>query len=736
MAFAHPLPWWALLGVAAAATVLAYIAYRNAPASVLRRLVLGTLRLLTLLLLVVLLMRPVARGSDADGNNALVPILVDTSRSMSIEDAGGARRIDRARTLLTSELLPSLSLRFRTEVIGFGAALNVLTPESLTASAPRSDLTGALKDVAERYRGRTVAGIVLLSDGGDTNTTEGTFVPSSIPVFAIGIGTSTAGRDREVLGMTVAETVLDRSVVDIAVSAVSHGHGVAPIELRLLENGRPVEVRQVIPSTEGTPVNEVFRVAPEAASPTVYTVEIPAAAGELVPENNTRSVLVEPPGRRRRILLVQGAPGFEHSFLQRAWSGDIGLEVDSVVRKGKNEQGGDTFYVQAAVSRGAQLAGGYPATRADLFGYDVVVLANFDVAALPAGQLEATRDFVSKRGGGLLVLGAQSFVRQRLADTSLHQVLPLETVDRGNGVVPAATRPPGGVNRVALTADGEEHPIMQLTGDIEGSRKRWQAVPALASISPLGGARPGASVLAVATGAGGAPRALIAVQRYGAGRSMVFTGEGSWRWRMMLPAQDKSYDTFWRQAVRWLALPAAEPVSITAPASATPGDLATWRVAVRDKHFEPLAGANVEVHVTAPDGTVESLPAVPDPGTAGIFVARHRPVHSGIYRATADVRGSGPLFTTVPAATLSGGSDAEMTDPRLNLQLLEQIATASGGRIVDARNTAGLAGELRAGIPAAVIAARRDLWHNGWSFTGLVLLLAGEWLLRRRWGLR
>ena len=82
------------------------------------------------------------------------------------------------------------------------------------------------------------------------------------------------------------------------------------------------------------------------------------------------------------MLLVQGAPGFEHSFLQRAWSGDTGLEVDSVVRKGKNEQGGDTFYVQAGAARGRSLSSGYPATRAELFAYDAVVLANVEGSSL------------------------------------------------------------------------------------------------------------------------------------------------------------------------------------------------------------------------------------------------------------------------------------------------------------------------------------------------------------------
>jgi uncharacterized membrane protein len=539
-----------------------------------------------------------------------------------------------------------------------------------------------------------------------------------------------------VLSVTAADAVLDRSRVDLAVSAVSHGQGTTPIELRLLENGRPLEVRRATPAADGTPVRETFHVTPGAGAATVYTVEIPSAAGELVPENNTRSVLVQPPARPRRLLLVQGAPGFEHSFLQRAWSSDAGLEIDSVVRKGRNEQGGDTFYVQAG-PRGRSLASGYPATRAELFAYDAVVLANVEGSSLTSTQLEATRDFVAKRGGGLLVLGAQSFLRQGLADTPIEDVLPLDLADRGRGVLQASATPPRGANRVALTAAGAAHPIMQLTADPDETRKRWEAVPALASIAPLGGPRPGASVLAVTSGPGGGARALVAVQRFGTGRAMVFAGEASWRWRMLLPATDRSYDTFWCQSARWLALPASDQVSLQPPEAASPGDDIKWRVMARDADFEPLDNATVDVRMTAPDGRIETLSAVADVAARdGSFVAHQRPAGTGVYRATAEVRQEGKPSSVATASVLVGGADTEMTDPRLNVRVLQRLAAASGGGLIEQSDIAALPARLRAAVPAALVVARRDLWHNGWSFAVLVLLLAAEWLLRRQWGMR
>ncbi len=738
MTFANPLPWWALLPVVLAAALVAWQAYRRFNTLPARRHTLTGIRFVTLLVLVLVLMRPVARSTDFDARDAVVPILVDTSRSMGIEDADGATRIARARELVSRELMPALDGRFQTELLAFGESLAPAALDALGSAARRSDLAGALAAVRERYRGRPVAGIVLISDGGDTGgAAERSSGEPVAPVYPFGVGSENIGFDREVLSVTAAEAVLDESRVDLAVSAVSHGAGKETIELRLLENGRPIEVRRVATSAAGGPVREIFHVAPANGAATVYTVEIPAASGELVPENNMRSVLVQPPGRQRRVLLVEGAPGFEHSFLKRALAGDRGLELDSVVRKGVNEQGADTFYIQAARSRSDALTTGFPATPQSLFIYDAIVFGNVAGSQLTTAQLEMARDFVARRGGGLLVLGAQSFLNKGLVGTAIEDALPVTLNQRADTPVPAASR---AAHRVAVTEAGLLHPIMQIAASAEETRKRWDGLPALAAAAGSGAVRPGGTVLATTTGAGSVSRALVAVQRYGEGRSMVFTGEASWRWRMMLPSTDRAYETFWRQAVRWLAIGATDPVAIfPAPATAT-GDEVSLRAAVRDQTFQPLTDAEVEFRVYGPDGKLQRLDGAlenidPEANDAA-FAAKFRPDQAGIYKVTAHARRGGGDAGTSSASFLVGGADVEMTDPRLNTPLLARVASASGGQVFASGQTAELLEALRANAPSAALAVRQDLWHNAWSLLVILSLLAGEWLLRRRWGLR
>ena len=762
------LPWWGYVLAFAAAIVLAWLAYTRAAVRLTpgTRARLITLRALTLLLLIAILLRPVVTVPPAAANNSVLPVLVDVSRSMRLADAeDGAARLDRAKAIVR-DLQARLSSEYRIELLSFGESLAAVQDvERLAATARRSDLSGAVADLAERYppspagsragsggasSGR-VAAVIVLSDGGDTAPQEADTGRSiDAPIITVGIGDTSPRRDREVANLSAGEPLLPGASIDLSVSATSAGFGTEAVELRVSANGRPVDTRRVTPSADGAPIHAVFTVSPEPEVPTVYTVEIPSAPDELASENNTRSVLVPPQTGRRRILLLEGAPGYEHTFLKRALGQDPGLDVDAVVRKGQNDDGRDTFYVQADPSRMAALSSGYPSKRSELFAYDAVIFGNIEADFFTRDQLTLTAEFVAERGGGLLVLGARSFDRQGLAGTALEHALPIDLTSRRATITLATTPvhptmqsphrgdpgvPSNQPNSPALTVDGLLHPATRLAVLPEENRQRWAELPSLASVAHVGGARPGAQVLAVALTAGGNPQPLIAAQRYGQGRSMVFAGEASWRWRMLRPATDNSYETIWRQLARWITAGAQGPVTIAAMSPSVAGVTDRVSVIVRDEDFLPVPNAEVAVQITAPTGEKRTLVAALSDPQEGRYAVASRFDQSGVYRVEAIASRGSTRLGTSSRPVLVGGVDLELMQPRLNDAVLRRLSSETSGRYIPAERADELPSLLRASRVDAGTPEMRDLWHNGWSLAVIIMLLGVEWVIRRRAGL-
>ena len=152
MRFAVTLPWWGYLLTFGSAIILAWLAYARVPVTLApgARLTLTTLRALTLLTLIGILLRPIVMVPPAVANNSPLPVLVDVSRSMRLADVGEQSRLDRAKAIVR-DLQSRLSSEYRIELLTFGEALAAAPDlERLTPAARRSDLSSAMSDLADR----------------------------------------------------------------------------------------------------------------------------------------------------------------------------------------------------------------------------------------------------------------------------------------------------------------------------------------------------------------------------------------------------------------------------------------------------------------------------------------------------------------------------------------------------------------------------------------------------------
>ncbi len=168
-------------------------------------------------------------------------------------------------------------------------------------------------------------------------------------------------RDREVLGIdgrrSAARPGLGRS------ARVGSEQRLRPRAVRPARACERPPARQrvaVTPAADGSPIDELFTVSPDPLNATVYTAEIAADRSEAVAENNARSVLVSPAGRKRRVLALEGAPGYEHSFLTRALT-QRSRPRSRLGRAQGQERAGERHVLRAGRRRPRRaLTGGFP----------------------------------------------------------------------------------------------------------------------------------------------------------------------------------------------------------------------------------------------------------------------------------------------------------------------------------------------------------------------------------------
>ena len=103
---------------------------------------------------------------------------------------------------------------------------------------------------------------------------------------------------------------------------------------------------------------------------------------------------------------------------------DSPIRLASLLRTTPNK-----FYRQGIDSQ-EELENGFPLERETLFSYDALIIGSFSAAGLTQEQQESIRDFVSERGGSLLMLGG----RRGLADggwgnSPVAEVLPARLPD-------------------------------------------------------------------------------------------------------------------------------------------------------------------------------------------------------------------------------------------------------------------------------------------------------------------
>ena len=731
--------------ITASAAILALVTYRGL-AAVERtrdRVILVGLRLAALAVLVVCLIGPTLILKAAVPQQNFLGVLVDDSRSMAIADRNGETRsafIQQQLSGPNAKLYQELSRRFVIRLFSFSSsASRVASTNDLKYGGTATRVGQALERARDELSGLPLAGLVVVSDGADTSDaaiddTLASMKARSIPVFTVGVGQEHFAHDIQVTRVETPRSALKGTslVVDVVVSQTGYGGQTVPITVE--DDGRIIATQDVRLPPNGEAATVKVRFTAAEAGARVFRFKVPTQPDEQVTQNNARDALIQVSDRTEKVLYYEGEPRFEYKFLRNAvledptlkLGQDRNLQVVSLNRTAENK------YYRQSLTDENELIGGFPKTREELFAYRALILGSVEAASFSPDQLRMIADFVSKRGGSLMMLGGRrSFAEGGWAGTPVGEVLPVvmgaansKYVERDISVRP--------------TRAGRTFPVTQLMPTVEASDKKWDEMPELSAVNLIKEVKPGATVLLNGSDRSRGDHVVLAYQRFGRGKAVALPVQDVWYWRMSakMKVDDSTHAMFWRRMIRWLVDGVPDQVNVTTTADRVePGEAVKIDAEVLDAAYTEVDDAHVVAHVTSPSGKTADVPLDWTVSKDGAYRASFVPEESGIYAIKVDAgRAQKALGAGTMPVRVSAG-DAEYFDASMRAPLLRRIADETGGHFFTTADAQNLPEAISYSGRGVTVVEERELWDMPALFLLLVGLVAAEWGYRRVMGL-
>ncbi len=738
--------WMLVLLIVAAAVALAWlIRSRMTQAAPMirgwRAWVIWGLQTLLAAILLVLLWQPAITIAELKPQQNIIAVLVDDSRSMGISEDGTTRQAQ-AVNALQSGVLDNLNRSFQTRLYRVDSVpARIDSLKDLKPAAPSTRIGDSLKQFSEETSDLPIGAVVLLSDGDDNSSGISADAISAlrarhIPVHTVGFGRERAAHDVELDDVVVAPRALADSRLAAKITFHQRGYAGAKINLTVHDvstgQAKLLASRAISLGPDGNLQTETLMFDIGGAGAKTLRIAAAPLSGEENTANNTLTRVVNVGSEARRILYMEGEPRWEYKFIRQAEEDDRMVQVVSMVRTSENK-----IYRQG-IADAKELAGGFPSRAEDLFRYQGLIIGSVEAAYFSPVQQELIHEFVDRRGGGLLLLGGQ----YSLADggwnaTKLTELMPT-TLPTEAGTFHREADPRNGTTHTTsdLARAGVDSIITRLVDDPAANAAKWKMLPYLMDYQDPGTPKAGAAVLANMITPEGRTLPLLITENFGRGRSAIMATGGSWRWQMSSPLGDTAHDLFWQQLLRWLVSDTPGRVAASVPAQMLLDNGAVTITAdVRDQQYNPAPDAKVEAHILGPSGVSALLEMTPVPDNPGQFQAAWSAPKTGAYLTEVTAQRAGQELGRDVLTFQRMDGVAENFHTEQNRDLLERLATQTGGQYWKPTDLGKLASSIPFSEAGVTVRETKDLWDLPLVFLVLLLLRFSEWWLRRRWGI-
>ena len=733
-AWQYPLADWVWLLTWVAAVAIGWWSYQRVIGTPRSRVTLAAIRAALILLLVSLAAGPLLRLGVFESEPDWVAVLVDRSRSMSIEDKRdeAGRPLAResvAQRVMRDDVWSRIDTTREIVWLGFHASAFDLDPNApASADGWTTDLSLPIESALRRLVGRPASAIVVISDGKTPRPIDREVIHAlqarALPVFVVPVGSAEPVTDLSITELEAAPRAFVRDHVPV-VARVECAGGVpsGPVEVELVdvESGRIIDTVTMTPAEfTGDHADAVLTGASPGAGSTKWMVRVRGRGDDLVRGNDERSIEIEFVDRPLRVLYIEGYPRWEYRYLKNLLIREESLESSVMLLSA------DRDFAQEGNAPLERL----PQSTDEFEDYDLFIIGDVPGSSLSQTQIEHIASAVNERGAGLLWIVGERSTPGSWRGTDLESLLPIrgipERVDEMVFLEPTAAALRGGVLQLGEGARDEWPVSLGRDGDRGGLE--WALHIDQDSLKPA------TEVLARAqTRSGVDPTALVVSMRYGAGVIVLVGTDETWRWRHGIG--ETYQERFWIQFIRYLARGSVQrddrPFRLVAePRRPEAGAPALIRVEVQDAKAGGVAGdAPLEARAEPLDssGTVsgQSIQLV---RSGAQWVGAWTPESPGAWRIHVDSSRTGILEQVVEVTR----SDAELLDPKTDHAQLADLATRTGGAVLAPTEL----NRLETLLPRRALTKEQaiidPIWNSPAALIAVLTLFLAEWIGRRR----
>lgn len=788
----QPSTYYIALAVGLGASL--FLARRLATIPAARSLLLLALRTAILAMLFFILLEPVRVTEDhLPPQPARAVYLVDRSRSMGLDRP--VSRLDQARqTIKSAEAKVPIELRPKTELYAFGDDIQALYHVGqLKADAAETRLSDALEQLAFRVFASPTRGVFLFSDGRSTDTAEldpiaRAYQRLGVPIHVIPVGNARGAGDVAIQSVVAPREARSATKVPVRVVVRSRGFAGERVQVRirsLEKRANPSLATLPLTLADGEISRELVIDSDKIDGPLV--VEIPPIPGEAIFDNNRVPFQLIRRNPKIRVIYMEGTVG-EYGWLRDALLEDPNIECLAMEIENQST-------VNHRLHRIEDPSRGYPTTREELFGYDVVICSDINRGAFTPEQLEWTVELVNQRGGGFAMVGGiTSFGAGRWDETTWDGMIPIDMSGSATGGDGTLRDYPF---QVHIPREAESHPIWHIVDDPVKNREILGRMPRFYGTNLTDRLKPAATVLGVAlvrmpgqmqrfrrmqprqqrpaesppdgltpaqAAQGLSLLPVFSCQTYGKGRTFAFSSDTTYGWgtdfeKFWGEGDNRYFRKFWRNVVTWLAensVNSNRRLNVeTDKVLYHPGEPVRITASAFDDRLEPMQKYRLIASFEGIQGQPGALPSLQRSQTMvpvadyGKYQAE-LPIPPQSQWAALNPEGAEKVRELVLRVVSYDGERIvaeshigvqviddfpEYRDIRPDRASLESIAQKSGGRVLSGPDElADLLKSYRA-APAEVIVTRTPLWDTPPVLLGLIGLLTVEWVVRRAKGL-